>query len=144
MARRRARRPSVRSTAAVRPLGLLLVLTTLALVIAHGATLLHMALVPHRTCEHGQLVEIGHDAAAAESADEDASREEGPSVRSGAEDEHKHCDVQALRHRPAEIQPPLAEAVLLRFEPPPSREGAIEARPVPLLSLAPKSSPPTA
>ncbi len=115
--------------------------------IAHGATLLHVALVPHRTCEHGQLVELVEVDRDAESVDVeggDARREEGRSLRAGAEEEHSHCAVQALLHRPAAVAALPGEPACLSFAPVPSCEGAREARPVPLLSLAPKSSPPSA
>jgi hypothetical protein len=106
--------------------------------------LLHLVLVRHATCEHGELVEA--EAAAPRRAIALEARTPQPRVeatdgpgRSG----HEHCDLCALRYLPGEIAPFIGAASLLCVAPEASLGERDESRPVPLLLLAPKSSPPT-
>ena len=119
----------------------------LGLVIARASLVLHLWLVPHAPCEHGELVEVDRHAHATEASKE--SDGDGDEVRvdkgSAAESEgHDHCDALAVRHLPGEAPAIVAEASELTL---PATEGlseGAEARPVPLLFLAPKASPPAA
>ncbi len=110
--------------------------------------LLHLLLVAHRTCEHGELVELaaqdkGARARATPAAATEADRSTPQIVADHADGRsHDHCDALAVRHRATDAGAYVAVASLLGVEPiaPPGERGAM--RSVPLLSLAPKSSPP--
>jgi hypothetical protein len=104
--------------------------------------LLHLLLVPHTTCEHGELIE-GHSASP-QTTPAVAAGQGAPQIdaASAGDDGHEHCDATALRHRPTELGLFIAEASLIDIAPAVSLDERGEARPVPLLSLAPKSSPP--
>jgi hypothetical protein len=120
----------------------LALLTTLALLLAQGPLLLHLLLVPHRTCEHGELVELARARIPAPAAQ--VPRSDHPQVdldRAGC-GSHEHCDALALRHRLPEVEPSVGPATLLRIDPIATAGARAERRPVALLSLAPKSSPP--
>jgi hypothetical protein len=115
------------------------------LLVSQLAALGHLVLVRHARCEHGAWVHVRHDAApavpAVAAARDRHTAAAGPSGR--AEGEHEHCDALALRPALAEVDascvvPELIAATLLPFDAGP-RTGE---RPVPILTLAPKSSPP--
>jgi hypothetical protein len=120
------------------------VLIALGLLLAQGPMLLHLLLVRHVTCEHGELVEL-----APPQADPAVTRESGPlpdrldAADAGGSD-HAHCDILAVRHRPGDVAPGVGAPSLLCVAPRASLSGRGESRPVPLLALAPKSSPPAA
>jgi hypothetical protein len=104
--------------------------------------LLHLLLVPHTTCEHGELVEgVRKQPAAAEgkSRSDQAQIERAHGGRTG----HDHCDALAVRHRVPEIGASVAAASLVWITPVEDGAERAEMRPVPLLSLAPKGSPPS-
>jgi hypothetical protein len=132
----RAARPPRRAPQAWRAL-----LIALGLLLAQGPLLLHLLLVRHVACEHGELVEQAAPAHA-------IARESGPAhdrVDAAAPGSgHEHCDVLAVRHCPGDVAAPIVAPSLLCIEPPASLCARGETRPVALLSLAPKSSPPAA
>lgn len=106
---------------------------------------LHFALVPHERCEHGKLVHPrrhgqAHQAAVATVA---AARALAWLQGHGVADGHDHCDVKAVP--PADV-PQLGVgapvAVLSWVLAPATTPRLAERRPIALLSLAPKSSPP--
>ena len=152
----RPRRTSLRtSLQKVQSWGALLV--ALGLLIAQGPMLLHLLLVQHATCEHGELVEVSTTAAprrpvvaAPSAASEQAVARAGGPLRErldaadGNGSGHDHCDVLGVRHRPTELVPTVVAPSLLSLELSPSLSARLEARPVALLALAPKSSPPVA
>lgn len=148
---RRARRPlptprlraAVRAPVAGRGLGVLLV--AFGLLFLQGPRLLHMLLISHTTCEHGELVEVAPEPKyrAIEASDSDPKQDRAaPGHGEGAG--HDHCDALALRHLPSGVGPALCSPSLLIIEPLASLAERDEQRPLPLLSLAPKSSPPGA
>ena len=105
---------------------------------------LHLLLVQHVACEHGELVEVARPrAAAAVTRDSSPLPDRLDAADVGGSD-HAHCDVLALRHRPGDVAPTVGAPSLLTIAPRVSLTGCGESRPVPLLSLAPKSSPPSA
>jgi hypothetical protein len=112
-----------------------------ALLAAHIASLGHLALVRHVRCEHGALVHAAHDDAPAAGS---ATRpERGVAVTTSAARDHDHCDALALRPALVEAGPRLDDAALLpALEPPCPGHQRTAFRPVGVLSLAPKSSPP--
>jgi hypothetical protein len=157
MALRRGQRRAVpsRATALRRSAGakpsLHILLIALGLLLAQVPSLLHLLLVPHTTCEHGELVEIAEAAELADSAGHDPiavpdRRSEGAqiAVSHASGSGHDHCDALAVRHQIPEVGVSVAAASLLSIELAPARGERGETRPVPLLSLAPKSSPPAA
>ena len=141
MASRRGQRRVAPSRAA--PLHILLI--ALGLLFAQVPSLLHLLLVPHATCEHGDLVEQpqwGAGAPASPGVVQDEHRSDRPQVTAAHGSGHDHCDALAVRHRLPEVGVSVAAASLLSIEPVAERGERGETRPVPLLSLAPKSSPP--
>jgi hypothetical protein len=140
---RRARRPGPRGgwPCAARPWQALLI--ALALLLAQGSALLHLALIPHATCEHGELVEGARPAEQARIGTPEG-RPDRPQIDQAHHDGdgHDHCDALALRHRLPDVLAPVAEASLLSIAPIEECTAGVETRPVPLLSLAPKGSPP--
>jgi hypothetical protein len=102
---------------------------------------LHLLLVPHATCEHGELVEGAKPAASwVPAAPRSDQAEIGRAHGDGSG--HEHCDALAVRHRVPEIGVSVATASLLEIVPVEIGRDLTETRPIPLLSLAPKSSPP--
>lgn len=123
------------------------ILVALALLFAQVPLQLHLLLVRHTTCEHGELV----DAPETRDSQADAStarQRDGAAHLSSAQDEqsggHHHCDALAVRHRLPEAGPAIAAATLSWVEPALVDGERAERRSVPLLSLAPKGSPPAA
>lgn len=113
--------------------------------------LLHLLLVRHVACEHGELVELvelARSAAAPASPEAEVIRESDAPARLEATEaggsDHAHCDVLAVRHRPGDVTPAFGAASLLSIALPARLCPPGETRPVPLLALAPKSSPPRA
>lgn len=136
-ARRARRAPWLRSWHAI--------LITLGLLIAQGPVLAHLLIVRHVTCEHGELVEgAGHAARHETSLDsaDDGSSGERAAPGGGAESDHDHCDALALRHCPTAVGVVIGPATLIEIARLTALGEGLEQRPVPLLSLAPKSSPP--
>jgi hypothetical protein len=129
--------------AGARPLHVLLI--TLGLLLLQGPMLLHLLLVRHTTCEHGELIEVsrsngGNGGVAVTPRDPSDQPQVRVSQSNGGG--HDHCDAMALRHRVAEVGPAVASASLSWIEPVTVGGERSEMRAVPLLSLAPKSSPP--
>ncbi|WP_437925600.1 hypothetical protein WMF37_42175 [Sorangium sp. So ce291] len=158
-ARRPHRRPArPRRAPGARWLALLAILTQLS-------GLAHALLVRHARCEHGELVHVGalvsaahagHTdhaaalaaaaAAAPQLADDEAP---GPGDRIAAQDARRHvdddhCDAFALRGQLGAPHHRVAEATLLEVLCLDALRPSPEVRPIPLLFLAPKSSPPAA
>jgi hypothetical protein len=108
--------------------------------------LLHLLLVPHATCEHGELIEAVSVAPSTSGAPRAEHRSDRPQIEQGRapRDGHEHCDALAVRSRLPEVGVPIAPATLLTVLPTEAGGARDEARPVPLLALAPKSSPPSA
>jgi hypothetical protein len=119
------------------------ILIALALLLVQGPSLFHLLVVPHATCEHGELVEAGPTPASPH-ADATNARPsaEHPRIDRGREGGHEHCDALAVRHRLPDVGVFVAPATLLPVTLIDAGGERLEARPVPILSLAPKSSPP--
>jgi hypothetical protein len=104
--------------------------------------LLHLWMVPHATCEHGELIEL--HAAPRAAPPEDAAKQASVKAALPGDGEHEHCEKNARLHRLQGVGPAVGEASLLCIEPRTTLGERGETRPVELLSLAPKSSPPAA
>ncbi|XXT17457.1 hypothetical protein WME94_45240 [Sorangium sp. So ce429] len=125
--------------------------------------LAHALLVRHARCEHGELVHVaalvgaahaGHAAhaaalaaAAPQLADDEAPGPAGD--RLAAQDARRHvdddhCDAFALRGQLGAPLHRVAEATLFEVLCLDALRPSPEVRPIPLLILAPKSSPPAA
>jgi len=134
--------------AAKRSLRILLI--ALGLLFAQVPSVLHLLLVPHTTCEHGELVEVVEHRPGARGAPEAAPRPDSTSgrpqiaVSRGHDGGHDHCDALAVRHQIPDVGVAVRAASLLSIEPTAERGERGETRPVALLALAPKSSPPAA
>ncbi len=142
---RAAERRTWRRDAAAR--SWLVLLTALGLLLAQGPALLHLLLVPHR---HLRARRAGRTGArqAGYVAPAPAARERlrrisrRSSWPAPTADGHEHCDALALRHHVPAVDPSIGPATLLRIDPIEAGGAGAETRPVALLSLAPKSSPP--
>ncbi|MGK4002149.1 hypothetical protein WMF31_05960 [Sorangium sp. So ce1036] len=123
--------------------------------------LTHALLVRHARCEHGELVHVGlaayvehadHHGGRAAPAAAAAPERAGPAPsgdRLAARDalrhlDDDHCDAFARCGQPGVPVHRVAEATLLEVLPRAALRSSPEVRPIPLLTLAPKSSPPAA
>ncbi len=114
----------------------------IGLLLLQGPMLFHLLLVPHTTCEHGELVEVAPQSRAAEVREAPPPSGQ-PHIKAGQRSGHEHCDALALRHRVSEVAPAIACASLQWIEPIVACGERTGTRAVPLLSLAPKGSPPS-
>ncbi len=107
-------------------------LIALGLLLAQGPMLLHLLLVPHTTCEHGELVEGARAHSPVPVFEE---RSDAPQIERSHGDGagHDHCDVLAVRHRVSEVGASVAAASLLSIAPIEASGDRAETRPVPLL-----------
>jgi hypothetical protein len=116
-------------------------LIALGLLLLQGPVLLHLLLVQHTTCEHGELVEVAPQSRVAVVLEPPSDR---PQIKAGQRSGHEHCDALALRHRVPDVAPAIACASLQWIEPIVACGERAGTQAVPLLSLAPKGSPPCA
>ncbi|WP_438015692.1 hypothetical protein WMF18_33180 [Sorangium sp. So ce315] len=157
---RRPPRPPPRRRAA----GLRARWIALVALLAQLSGLTHALLVRHARCEHGELVHVGaligavhagHGAGAALPAAAGGPQQaEGGALGPGdpriaARDalphlDGDHCDAFALRGQLAAPVHRVGEATLLEVLRLAALRPSPEVRPIPLLTLAPKSSPPAA
>lgn len=108
----------------------------------------HFLVVPHAICaEHGELVELRQGASEAHEHDETDAQKAPASAPASGDVEHDHCDVVAQAQR-EQLLPPLPA-----FEVPGAGDASVSVavaleprveRPLDLLRLAPKTSPPRA
>lgn len=117
-----------------------LVLAVFALFL-HATRISEAWLVNHALCEHGEVVHAGHaPGAGAEEGSQGAAQ-----GSEGADDpEHDHCFASSLHHRTGDVGPSVAEPSLIAIALSPGVASQPETRPIDLLSLAPKGSPPRA
>jgi hypothetical protein len=110
--------------------------------------LAHLAFVPHMTCaEHGELVELGTAPApmlTPEALPRLAAAATTSLVEALAGHGHDHCLLTTLRRTPAELARTQAPGDGVRSDEPQARGSRTEAVPaaLPVLAVAPKSSPP--
>jgi hypothetical protein len=119
------------------------VLAALAL-LGQLAGFAHLGAVDHVTCEHGELVDLDRHATPAVAAHHDhESAFHADSAAQGRE--HEHCFVSAMRRERAAVAAHATAPRLLTCDRPraASAPRCDVAAPIPLLALAPKSSPPT-
>lgn len=114
----------------------------------HASRLSEGLLVPHAVCEHGELTHPSalHPESSADKTEgpEAEGRSDFASEPREAAGEHDHCDASTLDHRMGDVGPSLAEPRLLELDLPAHEVRRLEARPIGLLFLAPKGSPPRA
>lgn len=142
--RPRARRPAQRRSggrARVRPAALASLFIILGLLFAQLVQLSDLLLFQHRACEHGELV---HGPLRASSEATAASSEDEPRLDAApsGHDDHEHCDAMAIRHRAAALAVHVPEATLLAGTDSPVLASGSPQRPIALLAVAPKASPP--
>ena len=137
------------SAARARPTALASLVTVFGLLFAQLLQLSHLLLIPHQACEHGELTHAALPSGAKPGTDprtrEGLRRgEETSAVESSdqARGEHDHCEPRALCRRDEGIAPFIGEASLLDILDLRALPPAPERRPIALLSVAPKSSPP--
>lgn len=119
---------------------LVLAIFAVALSGLHLVSLGHLLFVTHVVCEHGALL---HTEEALAHVDEQAPTGVD-SAAPGLGEHHQHCDAFAVETTAVAVQPafsaPAPPALLLDAEAPAS---PIAHRPIGLLALAPKASPPS-
>lgn len=127
------------------PRALSVFLVALGLLFLQGPRLFHLLLISHTTCEHGELVEVASDSKhTAIDVWERDSEQDRADAGHGEDAGHDHCDALALRHLPSDIAKALGAPSLLTIEPRAVLSSRDGQRPVQILSLAPKGSPPAA
>ncbi len=142
--RPRARRPAQRrlgGRARVRPAALASLFIILGLLFAQLVQLSDLLLFQHRACEHGELVH-GPLRAASEAAAASPEEEQRLLAAPAGHDDHEHCDATAIRHRVAALAVHVPEATLLAGTDSPVLSTGSPRRPIALLAVAPKASPP--
>ena len=103
----------------------------------------HLVAVDHVACEHGELVDVRHHPPAVASHHDPAKAFHASSASERRE--HEHCLLSPMRRDRAAISGRTSPTSLLSCD----RQRAIAtiendvAAPIPLILLAPKSSPPT-
>jgi hypothetical protein len=142
--RPRARRPAQRrlgGRARVRPAALASLFVILGLLFAQLVQLSDLLLFQHRACEHGELVHgpLRASPSAAAASPEDEQR---LLAAPAGHDDHEHCDATAIRHRVTALSVPVPEATLLAGTDLPALASGSPQRPIALLAVAPKASPP--
>jgi hypothetical protein len=128
----------------LRPTALALALTATA---GQLSAVVHMLLVPHAVCpEHGALVHVASDTARARERDSSARSEYRDAGELSESDQHDHCLADAARRAASLVASPLSSKLAVgALAGTPAVCGPESAeRSVDLLSLAPKSSPPSA
>jgi hypothetical protein len=120
----------------------LAVLAAYVCLVAQGAGVMHAIFVRHATCPtHGELTH------ATRVADRRAAPAPGPAASGtavGLEDVDEHCLAAGMRRDAAALQPVVAVARVAPGLPAPLVVAPLVLRPVPLLGVAPKTSPPSA
>lgn len=142
--RPRARRPALRrlgGRARVRPAALASLFVILGLLVAQLVQLSDLLLFQHRACEHGELV---HGPLRASTEATAASPEEQQRLLAApaGHDDHDHCDATAIRHRVTSLAVHVPEATLLAWADSSVLLTGSPRRPIALLAVAPKASPP--
>jgi hypothetical protein len=107
------------------------------------ASFAHLVAVDHVRCEHGELVDVGrHAPTVAAHHDRDKSFHAATAEETR---EHEHCLVSPMRRdgaTVAERASPSSIVACRRHTSSPALASVVPA-PIPLILLAPKSSPPT-
>jgi hypothetical protein len=120
-------------------------LTAIACLLGQGAGLAHLVLVRHATCvEHDALVHTSNGTPALARPRAGAAGPVVASVPAEASHEDDHCLVAGCRRDLADPRAHAVGAVVVGFADPspPASRPSPPPSPVPLLRLAPKSSPP--
>lgn len=125
----------------VRPAALASLFIILGLLFAQLVQLSDLLLFQHSACSHGELV---HGQLHGSSADTAASSEEAQRLLAApsGHDDHDHCEAMAIRHRIATLTVHVPEATLLAGTDSPVLASGSPQRPIALLAVAPKASPP--
>jgi len=103
----------------------------------------HLVAVDHVRCEHGELVDVGHHAPTV-APHRDADKSFHASTAADTR-EHEHCLLSPMRRDRATVAPGASQSSIVACH----RHSVIAAlgrtvpAPIPLILLAPKSSPPT-
>lgn len=114
----------------------------MGLLFAQLVQLSDLLLFQHRPCEHGELIHAsGRGSAQAEADDDDDGNQHLRAAPAG-EDDHEHCDARAIRHREGAVALHVPEATILGWAESPVIVLGSPQRPIALLAVAPKASPP--
>lgn len=106
------------------------------------ASFAHLVAVDHVRCEHGELVDVGRHSSATAS-----HHDSGEAFHAAASEarEHEHCLLSPMRRDRAAIAQRAAHSIAFASDgrSPLATTGTDAGAPIPLILLAPKSSPPT-
>jgi hypothetical protein len=146
--RPRAQRPLRRrrgGPARVRPAALATLVILAGLLFGQLVQLSDLLLFPHYACEHGELAHAHAHAGNAEPAAALPSHDSAPRATAApGEGEHEHCTATAIRHRELIVTLHVPEATILGWIADPPLVLGSPRRPIALLAVAPKASPPRA
>lgn len=125
-----------------RPAALASLAVIVGLLFAQLVQLSDLLLFQHRACEHGQLVHgPARGPERARAGDDDGNQR--VTAAPAGEDDHEHCDATAVRHRQAALALHVPEATILGWVGLPVLGLGSLQRPIALLAVAPKGSPPS-
>lgn len=121
-------------------------LFALGLLVVQLGSAAHLILVEHARCAHGELTH-GHGDHAAPAAGAHEDETGADSARGDDPDpahDEDHCDALAVTHRVPDAPSPVGAATVLATLPVAEPDAPCEIRPIGLLDVAPKGSPPAA
>jgi hypothetical protein len=145
--RPRACRPAPRRLgrrARVRPAALASLVVIFGLLLAQLVQISDLLLFQHSFCSHGELVHGPVYASAKAEAPEDGetTRLRAASLRRADNHNHEHCNAMAIRHCEGAPALHVPEAMVLGWTDTPPLVLGSPQRPIALLAVAPKASPP--
>jgi hypothetical protein len=127
--------------ARVRPAALASLAVIVGLLFAQLVQLSDLLLFQHTACEHGELVHArARGPVKVEAANDDESQRLGAAP--AGEGDHEHCDALALRHHEGSVALHVPQATILVWLDSPVIVLGSPRRPIALLAVAPKASPP--
>jgi hypothetical protein len=112
------------------------------LLFAQLVQLSDLLLFQHYACEHGELAHAHTSDAAPSVATPPSQGEEPQAVAARGEGEHEHCDAMAIRQSVDALALHVPEATILGCIDAPALATGSSQRPIALLAVAPKASPP--
>lgn len=142
--RPRAQRPLSRRIGGrgrVRPAALASLAVIVGLLFAQLVQLSDLLLFQHSACEHGELVHgPARGPMKVDAAEDDGNQRLGAAP--AGEHDHEHCSALAIRHREGAVALHVPEATILGWVDSPVLVLGSPQRPIALLAVAPKASPP--
>lgn len=119
-------------------------LFALGVIVLQLGSAAHLILVQHARCVHGEMVHEhdDHGDRAVGAQENGVSATAAPGDNTGPSHDEDHCDALAVTHRIPDAPAPVGAATLLTILSIAEIGAACEIRPIGLLDVAPKGSPP--